>query len=62
MKYLQTILMGAALCSYCSTAAFASDIKVIANASVTASAVSAEELKGVFLATKTALSLLGGAG
>src|SRR5450432_1837129 len=33
----------------------AQDIKVIANASVTATAVSAEELKGVFLLTKSSL-------
>ena len=34
----------------------AADIKVIANSSVGTSSVSADELKGVFLATKTALS------
>jgi ABC-type phosphate transport system substrate-binding protein len=34
----------------------AADIKVIANPSVGASAVSADELKGVFLGTKTSLS------
>jgi len=34
----------------------AGDLKVIANPSVGASAVSADELKGVFLATKTSLS------
>jgi hypothetical protein len=37
-------------------AAWAADIKVIANASVGASSVSAEELKGVFLATKSSIS------
>lgn len=36
--------------------AAAADVKVIANPSVGASAVSAEELKNVFLGTKTALS------
>jgi ABC-type phosphate transport system substrate-binding protein len=34
----------------------AGDIKVITNSSVGASSVSADELKGVFLATKTSLS------
>ena len=34
----------------------AADIKVIANSSVGASSVSADELKGVFLETKTSLS------
>jgi len=36
--------------------AYSADIKVIANPSVGASSVSADELKGVFLATKTSLS------
>lgn len=36
--------------------ASAADIKVIANSSVGASSVSVEELKGVFLATKSSLS------
>jgi len=46
-----------ALLAICSAvSAFAGDIKVIANASVGASSVSADELKGVFLATKTSLS------
>jgi hypothetical protein len=39
-----------------SYSANAADIKVIANPSVGASAVSADELKGIFLATKTSLS------
>ena len=34
----------------------AADLNVIANPSVAASAISADELKGVFLATKTSLS------
>ena len=36
--------------------AFSADVKVIANASVGASSVSADEIKGVVLATKTSLS------
>lgn len=44
------------LISLCGTLAVAADIKVIANTSVGASSVSAEELKAVFLVTKTSLS------
>lgn len=47
------LLLGALLAG---TAASAADLKVIANSSVTAAAVSADELKGVYLATKSALS------
>ncbi|HEX5228273.1 MAG TPA: hypothetical protein VFW44_11210 [Bryobacteraceae bacterium] len=39
-----------------SAPAWAADIKVIANSSVGASSVSSDELKGVFLATKSSLS------
>jgi hypothetical protein len=39
-----------------STGARAADIKLIANASVGVSSVSAEEVKGVFLSTKTSLN------
>ena len=46
----------AAICCWVPAAARAADVKVIANGSVGASAVSAEELKGVFLATKTSLN------
>ena len=46
-----------ALLAICAAvSASAADIKVIANSSVGASSVSADELKGVFLATKTSLS------
>jgi hypothetical protein len=37
------------------TAASAADVKLIANTSVAASSISADELKGVFLITKTSL-------
>lgn len=47
--FLAALAMGAA-------AAWGADIKVIANASVGASSVSSDELKGVFLATKSSLS------
>jgi hypothetical protein len=56
MRYLQHFLIAAALCSFAAVSARAADIKVIANSSVGASSVSADELKGVFLATKTSLS------
>jgi len=38
------------------SSAAAADFKVVANPSVKASAISSDELKGVFLATKTALA------
>ena len=56
MKYLQNLSMACAICLSVLTAAYAADLKVIANPSVGASSVSADELKNVFLATKTSLS------
>jgi ABC-type phosphate transport system substrate-binding protein len=44
------------VCLTAGATAYAGDVKIIANSSVGASAVSADELKGVFLATKTSLS------
>ena len=55
MKHPQILLLAAAAC-LAGQAARAADLKVIANSSVGASAISADELKGVFLATKTSLS------
>ena len=55
MRHLK-ILMIATVCLGSAVTAWAADIKVIANPSVGTSSVSAEELKGVFLATKTSLS------
>jgi ABC-type phosphate transport system substrate-binding protein len=54
MKYRSILLTAAAVLF--SAAAHAADLKIIANPSVGASSVSADELKGVFLATKTSLS------
>jgi hypothetical protein len=55
MKYLNYLLIAAAvLCA--ANSAFAADLKIIANPSVGASSVSVDELKGVFLATKSSLS------
>jgi ABC-type phosphate transport system substrate-binding protein len=51
MRYLQYFLVAAF-----AFGASGADIKVIANSSVGAASVSAEELKGVFLATKSSLS------
>ena len=64
------LITDAALLGLCfGRIAAAGDIRVIANPSVSASAVSVDELKGVFLATKTSLSdgshvepVLGGSG
>jgi len=56
MKHLQTLFLGAAIATFASMNLAAGDIKVITNSSVGASSVSADELKGVFLATKTSLS------
>lgn len=53
MRNIHIILL-AALCV--TVSASAADLKVIANPSVAASSVSADELKGVFLSTKTSLS------
>src|SRR5215469_4023887 len=56
MKSLQKLLLAGALTLPGAGLALAGDIKVIANSSVGASAISADELKGVFLATKSSLS------
>src|SRR5579864_8138392 len=56
MKYLQSLLAGAVMGIVAATSLAAADVKVIANSSVKADTVSAEELKNVFLATKTSLS------
>ena len=55
MRCLQYLLFTAAGCMLAVQSARAADVKVIANPSVGASSVSADELKGIFLATKTSL-------
>ncbi len=55
MRYLPCLLFTAVGCML-APSAWASDVKVIANPSVGASSLSVDELKGVFLATKTSLS------
>ena len=52
MKRLRYLFVVAGFCAY----AQAADLTIIANPSVGASSVSPDELKGVFLATKTSLS------
>jgi len=54
MKRLQLLLLSALALG--AATAWAADIKVIANSSVGATSVSSEELRGVFLATKSSLS------
>jgi hypothetical protein len=54
MKYRHCLVLAAFTIG--AATAWAADIKVIANSSVGATSVSADELKGVFLATKTSLS------
>jgi ABC-type phosphate transport system substrate-binding protein len=50
MNYLRSILLLSL-----AAAAYASDVKVIVNASVNAASISAAELKNIFLATSTSL-------
>ena len=56
MKQIRLFLITAGLMAAAAVIGRAGDIKVIANSSVGASSVSADELKGVFLATKSSLS------
>jgi len=56
MKHLRLFLLVTSMITFASMAARAGDIKVIANSSVTASSVSADDLKSVFLEDKTSLS------
>jgi len=56
MKLLRFFLLATALAVFGSLEARAGDIKVIANPSVGASTVSADDLKGVFLQEKSSLS------
>jgi hypothetical protein len=56
MKHLQIFLIATAVGICAAVTASAADIKVIANPNIGASSVSADELKGVFLVTKSSLS------
>lgn len=55
MQHLLKIAFIATVLIAASPGAFADDIKVIANASVVATEISADELKNIFLGTKTSL-------
>lgn len=55
MRHGKSMMKAAAICVMAAMGLAGADVKVIANPSVGAAAVTAEELKGVFLATKTAL-------
>ena len=59
MKRLQTVVFTAAGLFLASQGARAGEIKVIANDSVVAEDISTDELKGIFLATKTSLGASG---
>lgn len=56
MKSFSHLLLATVVSSLVVFSAQAADLKVIANTGVKADSVSSEELKGVFLATKTSLS------
>jgi hypothetical protein len=56
MKHLQFFLVASAVGICAAAAAFAADVKIIANSSVTATEISAEELKGIFLLTKGSIT------
>src|SRR5260370_16820116 len=56
MTFLKSLLVTVVICVVSAYAARDVDLKVIANPSVSVSSVSADELKNVFLATKTSLS------
>ena len=56
LKTAQIALPFIALFAVCAANVSAADLKLIANSSVGASSVSADELKSVFLITKTSLS------
>lgn len=54
MKYLTQLVLAAAVLS--ANAAWGAEVKIIANPSVGATSVTSDELRGVFLATKSSLS------
>ena len=56
MNHYKASLASAALAVLTAGAVQAADVKIIANESVGATSISAEEIKGVFLSTKTSLS------
>jgi ABC-type phosphate transport system substrate-binding protein len=55
VKYLKTLLLAAGLMTLASVNAHAGSVKIIANPSVKADSISADELKSVFLEEKSSL-------
>jgi len=55
MNNLKILILSATLCMF-AAAARAGEVKIIANPSVGSASVSADELKGIFLATKSSLA------
>jgi hypothetical protein len=55
MRTLRPLILAAVVCAYGTIAAYGADIKIIANPSIGAAEISADELKGVFLLTKASL-------
>ena len=55
MKHPQILLVAIAV-GICSAVASAADVKIIANETVAATSITPDELKGVFLETKSSLS------
>jgi hypothetical protein len=53
---IRTFLAAVAFCGSAAVAAHAADVKIIANSSIGAAAVSLDEVKRVFLITKTSLA------
>jgi hypothetical protein len=56
MNHSKAILASTALAMLMAAAVQAADVKIIANESVAATSITADEMKGVFLSTKTSLS------
>lgn len=56
MRRIEYLTVAFLIPIFCSLNAWGADLKIIANPSVGASSVSSDELKGVFLATKSSLS------
>ncbi len=56
MNHSKAILASTALAMLMAAAVQAADVKIIANESIAATSITADEMKGVFLSTKTSLS------
>lgn len=56
MRYFNSIIVAAVLCSIGASAARAADVVLIGNPSITATSLTPDEVKNVFLATKSSLA------